>query len=365
MHLVVYSDSSIYGGAEVSLGTLLSELDPGIHVTMLGTNRAVVERVASARSEAATLVIEPVAGRRDLRGIFAHLRAVRRLRPDVFQANLISPWSCRYGILAALLTPGTRVVAVEHLPGPATAEFPRRRKRLFSKLLAAHVAVGERTARELEARIHLRPGAIRSIPNGVADRPLTAPPRTREGATVGSLGRLDRQKGYDVLLDALPTLPAGTAVVVVGDGPERSALEQQADRLGVSDRFHLVGRKENARDYLASFDLFVLPSRFEGLPLVLIDAMLAELAVVATDVGSTSEAVQDGRTGLLVPAEDAEELGRALNSLLGEPRQRKQLGRAGRVVALEAFSAPRQARAYELLYEEILGASAKDAPGWR
>ncbi|MDX6415212.1 MAG: hypothetical protein QOH23_2622 [Gaiellaceae bacterium] len=365
MHLVVYSDSGVYGGAEVSLGTLLRELDPGIRVTVLGTNQTVVERIASARYEAATLVVEPVAGRRDFRAIFAHLRAVRRLRPDVFQANLISPWSCRYGILAALLTPGTRVVAVEHLPGPATARFPRRRKRLLSKLLAAHVAVGERTARELEARIHIRPGAIRSIPNGVADRRLAPPTRTWEGATVGSLGRLDYQKGYDVLLEAMPALPVGTAVVIVGDGPERSALEQQADRLGVRDRFHLVGRKENARDYLTSFDLFVLPSRFEGLPLSLIEAMLAELAVVATDVGSTSEVVQDGRTGLLVPAEKPEELARAVNALLAEPRQREQLGRAGRQVALEAFSAPRQARAYELLYEEILGPTAKDAPDWR
>jgi glycosyltransferase involved in cell wall biosynthesis len=362
MHLVVYTDSSVPGGAEASLGTLLAELDPGIRITVMGTDGAVVAAIASSRPDAATLVVAPVAGRHDLRGIAAHIRAVRRLRPDVFQANLISPWSCRYGILAALLTHGTRVVAVEHLPGPATAKFPRRLKRLISKRLDAHVAVGDRTARELEARIGLKPNTIRAIPNGVTDRALTPPARSWPGPTIGSLGRLDRQKGYDVLLEALPALPDETAVMILGEGPERSCLERQASRLGVQDRLRLLGRRENARDYLATFDVFVLPSRFEGLPLALIEAMLAELPVVATDVGSDSEVVRDGQTGLLVEPDDPEALGRALTSLLCSPQERERLGRTGRMVALELFSAPRMAKTYELLYEELLreGPNASD-----
>src|SRR5439155_22235783 len=126
--------------------------------------------------------------------------APRRLRPDGSQANLTSPWPGRYGMPAAVLTRGVRVVAVEHLPGPATAHFPRRLKRWLSRRLDAHIAVGERTARELEQRIGLRPGSIRSIPNGISEHPSAPRARPRPGSIVGSVGRLDRQKGYDVLV---------------------------------------------------------------------------------------------------------------------------------------------------------------------
>ena len=113
------------------------------------------------------------------------------------------------------------------MPRSISGRLQRGLKRFTSHRLAAHVAVGEPAAREVEALAGLPPGSVRSIPNGVPDVALDPLPRPFERPTLGSLGRLDRQKGYDVLLHALAALP-DTALVLVGDGPERRSLETLA-----------------------------------------------------------------------------------------------------------------------------------------
>ena len=114
-------------------------------------------------------------------------------------------------------------------------------------------------------------------------------------------------------------------LVVVGDGSERERLRALARELGIEGRIVWQGWTEDARSYLPSFDLLVLPSRFEGFPLVVLEAQLAETAVVATDVGSVAEAVLDGETGLLVPPDDAEALTVAIRRLLDDADLRRRL----------------------------------------
>ncbi|HEX6702183.1 MAG TPA: glycosyltransferase family 4 protein [Gaiellaceae bacterium] len=348
-----YTDSTLVGGAETSLGHLVAELDPGLDVIVLGVDSRVVERVASRRPGTATEVLPPAETKRDAAAFVAHLRALRRLRPDVFHANLTSPGSCRYALLAALLVPGVRAVAVEQLPYPIAGRLQLALKRWTSKRLAAHVAVGEGAAREIEAFVGLRHGSVRSIPNGVPDVPLEPLPRPFAGPTVGSLGRLDRQKGFDVLLRALEELPEAS-LVLVGDGPERAALEAQASGTGLTGRVLFASWADEPRRHLTTFDVFVLPSRFEGFPLSVVEAMLAGLPVVATAVGSVSESVREEETGLLVPPEDPHALSSALDRTLKAPELRAELGRRGRELALERFTAAAMARSFEALYEEIL-----------
>ena len=163
----------------------------------------IVARIAAARPGCSTLVVPSVRNKRDLRPILAHLRALRRLKPDIFHANLRQPWSCQYGIAAALLTPATRVVAVEQLPVAPSAEVQRRLKRATSRRLAAHVAVGTRSARALESMIGLEPGSIRTIYNGIPEVEISPIPRLVSGLLVVAVGRLYRRKGFDVLLRAL------------------------------------------------------------------------------------------------------------------------------------------------------------------
>jgi glycosyltransferase involved in cell wall biosynthesis len=142
--------------------------------------------------------------------------------------------------------------------------------------------------------------------------------------------------------------------VLVGDGGERAALERLAAELALDGRLAFTGWSEEARAQLASFDVFVLPSRYEGFPLAVVEAMMAGLPVVASDVGSVREAVRDGATGLLVPPNDPGALAAAVGRLLADPGRAREMGRAGRRLALERYTAAAMARSFECLYDEIL-----------
>jgi glycosyltransferase involved in cell wall biosynthesis len=352
LRLAIYTDATGLGGAEQSVRNLLAEL--GLHVAadVLGVDREVVEWIAAGRPGTGTRVVPPVRNKFDVGAIAAHVRAVRELRPNVLQANLRTTFSCQYGILAGLITHGVRVVAVEQLPISGAVWFERLHTRIASRRLAAHVAVGVRVARLVEEAIGLPIGSVRTIHNGVPDTHPASVPRTQNGPVVGSLGRLVEQKRFDVLVRALASLEGVTAVIV-GGGPERPALEELAAALDVSDRLVITGWTADARSYLPTFDVFVLPSDFEGFPLSIPEAMLAGLPIVATDVGSVAEAVSDGETGLLVQRGDADAVAAALRLLLNDAELRRRMGERGRAIAAQHFTASAMARSYEALYEEI------------
>jgi glycosyltransferase involved in cell wall biosynthesis len=353
LRLALYTDAKGIGGAERSLTHLASALSPEIELSVLGVHDRVVGEVASGRSDANSVVLPFVRTRYDAPAIGAHLRALVRLKPDVFHANLISPWAGQMAIFLALLVPGIRVVAVEQLPSPPKNETQRRLKRLTAKRLSAHVAVGESSAREIERLLGLRAGSVRTIHNGVPDFPRRSyDRRVNSLPVIGAIGRFEPQKGFDVLLRALPRVPEAH-VVLVGDGAERERLELLAGELGIHERVHWHGWSDESRVYLPTFDVFALPSRFEGFPLVVLEAMLAELPVVASDVGSVAEAVLDGQTGLLVPPDDPDTLARALRELLKERGRRRAMGAQGRSLVLERFTAQTMARSFESLYDEI------------
>ena len=128
---------------------------------------------------------------------------------------------------------------------------------------------------------------------------------------------------------------------------------------GCPRRVELLGARADIPELLAHSDVFVLSSRSEGFPVSVLEAMAAGLPVVATDVGGVAEAVEDGETGLLVPATDAEALARALERLLADGELRRRLGAAGRARALSLFDLPRYRAAYEELYRERLSAAAE------
>ena len=354
LSLVVYTDATTIGGAELSLANLVQALPTEVEVTAVGVAPPVLDTVVGERRAARVRVakgralVDPVT-------LAEHVRVMRQLRPDVCHVNLRTPYSCGYGVAAALLLPHARVVAVEHLPLPSLSRSARRLKRLSSRRLAAHVAVGDRAARLVEQDAELPAGSIRTIHNGVPKRPRPVEVRRlAAGPVIGSVGRLDRQKGFDVLVSTLTRLPGVTAVLV-GDGPCHRDLERLARESGVADRVVLPGWSDEPWTFLHGFDVFVLPSRFEGFPLAIVEAMRASLPVVATSVGSVGEAVVDGVTGRLVPPDDPAALACALRQLIDDPDTRVRLGHAGRKRAEELFSLETMTRAYVRLYEEVLG----------
>ncbi len=355
-HLLVYSDAAVRGGAEVTLVALLSRLPRQVRVTVLGVESEVVDWIASHRSGTGTEVLPPISDRSDLAGMRAHRRAFRRLRPDIIQFNLSATWSCQWAMAVALSIPGQRVVAVENSPLASQHATSRRLKRWTSPRLAGHVAVGEHTARMIEGSSGLRPGSIDHLYHGVEVVTHDPPPRSGSEPIVGSIARHDPVKGIDVLLDALALTTRPSQVVLIGDGPEHGALRARCSALGLDDRveFREVPWSERARDHLAGFDLFVLPSRLEGFPVTIMEAMLAGVPVVATDVGSVRESVSDGVTGLVVPPEDPGALAAAIDELVGDPGRRRAMGAAGLAEAEERFTLDATVDAYTALWERVL-----------
>jgi glycosyltransferase involved in cell wall biosynthesis len=139
------------------------------------------------------------------------------------------------------------------------------------------------------------------------------------GLLIGSVGRLDDQKGYEHLVHAARRVADAEPLAhfaIVGDGPRRRELQRLIDALGLGERFSLCGFRSGVTDFIAALDLFVSSSRWEGLPLVVVEAMLLGKRVVVTDVGGNRELVDPGRTGLLVPPDDPQALSDAMLRML-------------------------------------------------
>jgi glycosyltransferase involved in cell wall biosynthesis len=355
--VLAYTDSHEVGGAELALGYLLGALAPEIEVGVLAVDAAVGKAIANHRPQAAVGVVDLAPGAGSRAAVFAHMRAIRAFSPDVLHANQAWPWACGDAEVAGVLTPGVSVIAVDHLP--VSVDLPRRQRigrRLLARRFDAHIAVGERVARLVEEVVGLSHDSVDPIANGVPPiDPDSLPPLPLlvSGPVIGSLGRLTEQKGYDALVRVLADLPEAT-LVLVGDGPERTALETLARRLGVADRLVVTGWVEQARSHLSTFDLFALPSRWEGMPLVILEAMFAGLPVVASDVGSVAEAVLDGETGFVVTVDDERTLRDRLAMLLADSAMRQSMGERAHARAQEQFTADVMARRYEQVYYNVL-----------
>lgn len=354
MKLVAYSDATSFGGAEQALANLLAFLDPSLEIGVLAVDEKIGEQIRSARAGAALHLVPRAENKWDAGPILRHLRVVRKLRPDIFHANLWTTVRGQYGVIAALLARGVRTVVVEQAPLPTDSPLQRSLKRMTSRRVSAHVAVGKRSARAVEEAFGLSAGSVRTIYNGVPDLPVDPLPRRANGPVIGAVGRLSPEKGYDVAIRALTGLP-GATFVLVGDGAERPRLEALAGELGVAERVEVIGWSSEPRRYLPGFDVFVLPSRQEGFPLAVVEAMLAGVPVVASDVGSVGEAVVEAETGFLVPPDDPAALSERLRHVIADPELARKLGDSGRERARANFTAETMARSFEELYRAILG----------
>jgi glycosyltransferase involved in cell wall biosynthesis len=227
----------------------------------------------------------------------------------------------------------------------------------------AMVAVSAETARTLEQRLWLRPGAVTTIHNGIVERAGTAD-GVREGLGVRSdevlmlaVGNLYAVKGHPVLLDALHQLatraPGPWRLVVAGRGRNKAVLEERTRELGLTDRVQFLGHRDDVPDLLAAADVFVMPSLREGLPLAILEAMFAGKAIVASGVGGIPEAITPGEHGLLVPPGDPVQLADALLTVLSDVSLRRRLGDACRRRADAEFRVGHMADRYERVYRGI------------
>lgn len=186
-------------------------------------------------------------------------------------------------------------------------------------------------------RAHYLPNFVDDM-GGMLPADLDLPPGALPGAPrLLGLGRLHRNKGFDILLRALPGLP-GAVLTLAGEGPERAALARLARELGVMDRVQFLGWRQDSGALLAACDVFVCSSRHEPLGNVVLEGWSAGRPVVAVAAQGPSELIRDGETGVLVPPESPAALAAAIGALLENPERRAALGEAGRAAYLAAFA---------------------------
>jgi glycosyltransferase involved in cell wall biosynthesis len=237
-------------------------------------------------------------------------------------------------------------------------------ERYCSKFTDAVVFVSEA---DMAAGRRLRlakPGKLRLVRNGVDVSILQSEAFARRVAelrrgtgwgspVVGTIARLHRQKGIVHLLRAAETILAGRPegkIVVAGGGELEAPLRREAAALGLDRRFVLLGERADAREIMALFDVFVLPSLWEGLPLVLIEAAALGKPIVATDVEGSREILRDGETGRLVPPGDPAALAAAVRRLLDDPALAARLGARARETIPGRFTIEKMISGYDEIY---------------
>jgi glycosyltransferase involved in cell wall biosynthesis len=244
--------------------------------------------------------------------------------------------------------------------------FPRIRTwltRRFYKSAALHVAVSRDESDDLQSLYGVAAEQIVIIPNGVdieevrqrAASPLeSSEPERGEAVRIVAVGRLTRAKAFDVLLQAMQQIAdRNWQLVLVGDGEESESLKSLAGQLGIADRVHFTGWESNPYRWMSRSDVFVLSSRWEAMPSVLLEALALGLPIVATTCSSAcSEVLDAGQYGLLVEKENPSALAEALASLIDAPELRSRLAAAARQRAPE-FAVSRTTERHEAVLDEI------------
>jgi len=303
------------------------------------------------------------------------VRLLRRHRPQIVHAQLF--WAYVIGAYAARVARVPWVLASRVGLSRFRSSLPRHWLRLERGATARCdllVAVSEGVRRDTIASEGVPDDKVVVVYYGIDTAPFSsARPAPRESLAAGTgpvvltLANLIHYKGHTYLLDAWKRVngrfPDAT-LLLVGEGPMRPALEQRVSELGLARSVRLLGSQSAVAEILAACDLLVHPSLEEGFCNAILEAMAAGKAVVATDVGGNAEAVQDGVTGLVVPAADSDALASAMESLLGDPGRRERYGTAGRARVEKHFRMDVMVKRFEVFYEALVSggpAAARNA----
>ena len=361
--IVHFTDTTGFGGAEQMLLTTLAGLDRDRWrcVLMHYANAGAETLARTARSldiETRTLPGKRGHAPGDVRVL---MRAIQAERPALLHAHLIGAMRCTRGMLAARLAGVPAVVATQQLYPRSLSRRMRMRQRLISVIVDRYIAVSHAMAAVLR-RGMLFKARVAVIHNAVDVSAFTGSAATTHGRgttgapqrTVLTVARLNKQKGLEYLIAAVPRLPSDTQLLIAGEGPDREALEAQARELAVADRVMFLGHRSDVPDLLAACDVFVLPSLFEGLPVSVLEAMAAGKPIVATAIGGTDEAVVHGETGLLVAPGDPSALAWAIHRLLADSALSRRISAAAMARVRQSFSAEAMAEQTDRLYEDVL-----------
>lgn len=298
--------------------------------------------------------------------LFRLIRRVRSFRPQIvhaflFRANLLAR------IAATLCRVSINISSIRIIENDRPFYFFL--DRLTSSLVTQYLAVSERVKEVTCERSHIDAERIRVIRNGIDLSPLASSDQPDDGRLAlqfrigphslvcGTVARLHHQKGIRHLIDAFVLLRAdfpNLKLLVVGDGPERANLVNQAAALGVSQDVIFAGQQNMPFRCLKLMNVFVLPSLYEGFPNALLEAVAARVPVIASDVGGVHEFVRHEENGLLVPPGSPSKLADAIRSLLQNPEKAKLMATLAFDRIRKEFSLEGMLKEYDELYEGLL-----------
>lgn len=306
---------------------------------------------------------------RDPRAVLRARKLIQELQPDIVHTHLLR--ADLMGGAAARWAGVPVVVSTVYAMG----EFRRQKRRKADRLLdvacsrlATHtIAVSQAVADDLVERMRVDPEDLTVIHTGIE-----APPAVEAGAVAAmrrawgveeatpvvlTIARLSYEKGVDTLIDLAAVLhPTNPAIrfVVVGEGEDRAALSEKIEQLGLKDIVKLVGFAADVWPALAAADVVCIPSKAEGMPNVLLEAMAMGRPIAATRVGGIPEVIESYINGVMVEPGRTAELAKAVSRLVGDAALRARLGDAARRTARERFDAAEVAGRYEDLYRRLL-----------
>lgn len=356
------------GGAERALTHLVLHLDRSQwqpHVFCLGPRGHFAE-ILEAQGVPVTCL--------NARGSFSLIRVVYRLTRELrrFQPAIVQTFLFHANIvgrIAARLA-GAKVVVSGIRVAERRAAWHGTVDRWTNSLVDMNVCVSEGVAAFSQQTVGLPPGKLVVIPNSV-NVELFAKAQAADLTELGipadhrvflSIGRLDRQKGFDVLIEAvksMTSLPLDVCFLIVGEGPESANLRQQVAQAGLSGRIHFSPRRGDIPNLMASSLALILPSRWEGMPNVVLEAMAAARTVIATRVEGIPELVQQEVTGYIVAPESASELATAIGKVCSSPDFVRDAGNASQAIVRERFTIDATADSYQQLYRKLLNSPAR------
>jgi glycosyltransferase involved in cell wall biosynthesis len=366
------ASGDLWAGAEVQIATLLRFLarQPGLELSVILLNQGRLAEEVSRLSVALQVIPEDQFG---FLGIF------RRASEFLQGRNVKILHSHRYkeNFLAALLAWRRHIPVVlrtQHGMAEPRTNLSKVKQGLLhglDRLTARRTTdciIGVSSDVSYRLGRQLNPKKIVTILNGIdletvrsslapleAKRRLGLPP---DCLVIGTAGRLEPVKRLDIFLEAAKQISARHAkvrFVITGDGRERASLSTFARELGVGELVLFLGHRYDVYDVLRAFDLLVLSSDDEGLPMVLLEAMALGVVVVARAVGGLPEVIQDGKNGVLVHASDAASLANACVQVLGNSDRMQQLAEAATTSVAQHYSAERTANGVTQLYHSLVG----------
>lgn len=369
-HVLLVIDSLDVGGAErhvIGLGSAL--VRRGYRVTLACAAGGALQEAAEAAGMLVCVVARhPVKRRFDVGYMLGLADVLRRHTVDLVHAHLYASVTAAAAALADTHLP---LLVTEHSQADWRSRRARRRSRSAYARAGRIIAVSDAIARRLREEDRVCEDKVIVVPNALVP-PCEAglqqqdEPSLGTGPRIGVVARLQPEKGVASFLDAASIILRQVPLarfLVVGDGPERAALQDRAAQLGLDGAVEFLGFRLDAPSLIGKLDVLAIPSFNEGTPLVALEAMAAGVPVVASAVGGIPEQVRHGQEGLLMPAGDADALAAAVLLLLSDPGLRQRLGAAGRKRVGSLYSLGAMTAATETVYRMVMQQAMASSSG--